>query len=74
MTLAGLSPQVGEWTPAAKVNITDYEAFYDPGSLNVTLVVTTNLVSRPRGKCEITFMLVRHSLGLATNTGAKGTN
>ncbi|KAF0290343.1 Glutamate receptor ionotropic, kainate 3 [Amphibalanus amphitrite] len=34
---------VGEWTPAGQVNITDYEAFYDPGSLNVTLVVTTNL-------------------------------
>ncbi|XP_043242280.1 glutamate receptor ionotropic, kainate 2-like isoform X2 [Amphibalanus amphitrite] len=35
--------KVGEWTPAGQVNITDYEAFYDPGSLNVTLVVTTNL-------------------------------
>ncbi|XP_037083604.1 glutamate receptor ionotropic, kainate 2-like isoform X3 [Pollicipes pollicipes] len=35
--------KVGEWTPAGHVNITDYEAFYDPGTLNVTLVVTTNL-------------------------------
>ncbi len=38
--------QVGEWTAANGINITDSVAFYDAGSMNVTLVVTTNLVSR----------------------------
>ncbi|CAH0547299.1 unnamed protein product [Brassicogethes aeneus] len=35
--------KVGEWHPTAGVNITDREAFFDPGTMNVTLVVTTIL-------------------------------
>ncbi|XP_049819225.1 glutamate receptor ionotropic, kainate 2 isoform X5 [Aethina tumida] len=35
--------KVGEWHPGAGVNITDREAFFDPGTMNVTLVVTTIL-------------------------------
>lgn len=38
--------KVGEWTPRSGVNITDSVAFFDAGTMNVTLVVTTNLVSR----------------------------
>lgn len=38
--------KVGEWTPRSGVNITDAVAFFDAGTMNVTLVVTTNLVSR----------------------------
>lgn len=37
--------KVGEWVPGAGVNITDHAAFFDPGTMNVTLVVTTILVS-----------------------------
>ena len=37
--------KVGEWTTSNGVNITDSIAFFDAGSMNVTLVVTTNLVS-----------------------------
>lgn len=37
--------KVGEWSPALGVNITDKEAFFDPGTMNVTLVVITILVS-----------------------------
>jgi ionotropic kainate glutamate receptor 2 len=37
--------KVGEWTPRNGVNITDSVAFFDTGIMNVTLVVTTNLVS-----------------------------
>ena len=36
--------KVGEWRPGAGVNITDRAAFFDPGTMNVTLVVTTILV------------------------------
>lgn len=36
--------KVGEWNPGAGVNITDRAAFFDPGTMNVTLVVTTILV------------------------------
>ncbi|XP_063879182.1 glutamate receptor ionotropic, kainate 2-like isoform X11 [Scylla paramamosain] len=35
--------KVGEWGPGSGVNITDRAAFYDPGTMNVTLLVTTNL-------------------------------
>ncbi|KAF5280992.1 hypothetical protein FQA39_LY05197 [Lamprigera yunnana] len=35
--------KVGEWSPGAGVNISDHAAFFDPGSMNVTLVVTTIL-------------------------------
>ncbi|XP_071541831.1 glutamate receptor ionotropic, kainate 2-like isoform X8 [Panulirus ornatus] len=35
--------KVGEWGPGNGVNITDRAAFYDPGTMNVTLLVTTNL-------------------------------
>nr|CAI5842075.1 unnamed protein product [Callosobruchus analis] len=35
--------KVGEWHPRTAVNITDREAFFDPGTMNVTLVVTTIL-------------------------------
>lgn len=37
--------KVGEWCPGNGVNITDREAFFDPGTMNVTLVVITILVS-----------------------------
>ncbi|KAG5884118.1 hypothetical protein JTB14_009173 [Gonioctena quinquepunctata] len=37
--------KVGEWQPDSGVNITDRAAFFDPGMMNVTLVVTTILVS-----------------------------
>nr|APC94260.1 ionotropic receptor 3 [Pyrrhalta maculicollis] len=35
--------KVGEWHPATGVNITDRAAFFDPGTMNFTLVVTTIL-------------------------------
>ncbi|XP_044737690.1 glutamate receptor ionotropic, kainate 2 isoform X2 [Chrysoperla carnea] len=35
--------KVGEWSPTIGVNITDREAFFDPGGMNVTLVVITIL-------------------------------
>ncbi|GLV33810.1 uncharacterized protein CBL_11303 [Carabus blaptoides fortunei] len=35
--------KVGEWCPGNGVNITDREAFFDPGTMNVTLVVITIL-------------------------------
>ncbi|XP_060534694.1 glutamate receptor ionotropic, kainate 2-like isoform X5 [Cylas formicarius] len=35
--------KVGEWCPGTGVNITDRGAFFDPGTMNVTLVVTTIL-------------------------------
>lgn len=38
--------KVGEWNPGAGVNITDRAAFFDPGTMNVTLVVITILVSK----------------------------
>ena len=44
--------KVGEWSPRQGVNITDQEAFFDAGTMNVTLVVVTILVSAalfPRG-------------------------
>lgn len=37
--------KVGEWSPRQGVNITDHEAFFDAGTMNVTLVVVTILVS-----------------------------
>lgn len=37
--------KVGEWNPRTGVNITDKEAFFHPGTMNVTLVVITILVS-----------------------------
>ncbi|GFG36475.1 hypothetical protein Cfor_11814 [Coptotermes formosanus] len=33
--------KVGEWRPGSGVNITDRSAFFDPGTMNVTLVVIT---------------------------------
>ncbi|XP_037083602.1 glutamate receptor ionotropic, kainate 2-like isoform X1 [Pollicipes pollicipes] len=56
--------KVGEWTPAGHVNITDYEAFYDPGTLNVTLVVTTNL-DRP-------YVMLRQGTNLTGNDRFEG--
>ncbi|CAB3367849.1 Hypothetical predicted protein [Cloeon dipterum] len=35
--------KVGEWSPNGGVNITDRGAFFDPGNMNVTLVVITIL-------------------------------
>ncbi|XP_034244702.1 glutamate receptor ionotropic, kainate 2-like, partial [Thrips palmi] len=35
--------KVGEWSPRQGVNITDHEAFFDAGTMNVTLVVVTIL-------------------------------
>jgi ionotropic kainate glutamate receptor 2 len=37
--------KVGEWSPNSGVNITDRSAFFDPGTMNVTLVVITIPVS-----------------------------
>lgn len=37
--------QVGEWRPDAGVNVTDTAAFFEPGFVNVTLLVITILVS-----------------------------
>jgi ionotropic kainate glutamate receptor 2 len=37
--------KVGEWRPGSGVNITDRSAFFDPGTMNVTLVVITIPVS-----------------------------
>lgn len=49
LDLLKLKPQalvkVGEWSPGLGVNITDHSAFFDPGKMNVTLVVTTILVN-----------------------------
>ncbi|KDR16107.1 Glutamate receptor, ionotropic kainate 2 [Zootermopsis nevadensis] len=33
--------KVGEWSPNTGVNITDRSAFFDPGTMNVTLIVIT---------------------------------
>jgi hypothetical protein len=38
--------KVGEWSPGTGVNITDRSAFFDPGTMNVTLVVITIPVSQ----------------------------
>nr|CAD7455230.1 unnamed protein product [Timema tahoe] len=35
--------KVGEWTPSTGVNVTDRAAFFDTGTMNVTLVVITIL-------------------------------
>lgn len=37
--------KVGEWSPAGGVNISDNAAFFDSGTMNVTLIVITILVS-----------------------------
>lgn len=37
--------KVGEWRPGFGVNVTDRDAFFEAGTANVTLVVTTILVS-----------------------------
>lgn len=37
--------KVGEWSPNTGVNITDRSAFFDPGTMNVTLIVITIPVS-----------------------------
>lgn len=37
--------KVGEWTPHQRLNITDRSIFFDSGTMNVTLVVITILVS-----------------------------
>lgn len=36
--------KVGEWSPTGGVNISDKAAFFDSGTMNVTLVVITILV------------------------------
>nr|CAD7195179.1 unnamed protein product [Timema douglasi] len=36
--------KVGEWTPSTGVNVTDRAAFFDTGTMNVTLVVITILI------------------------------
>nr|CAD7571162.1 unnamed protein product [Timema californicum] len=38
--------KVGEWTPSTGVNVTDRAAFFDTGTMNVTLVVITILCTR----------------------------
>ena len=42
--------KVGEWSPGSGVNITDRSAFFDPGTMNVTLVVVTIPVSQMRSQ------------------------
>lgn len=37
--------KVGEWSPHGRLNISDQAVFFDPGTMNVTLVVITILVS-----------------------------
>ena len=37
--------KVGEWTPQQGLNISDFSTFFDSGTINVTLVVMTILVS-----------------------------
>ncbi|XP_042204499.1 glutamate receptor ionotropic, kainate 2-like isoform X1 [Homarus americanus] len=56
--------KVGEWGPGNGVNITDRAAFYDPGTMNVTLLVTTNL--------ENPYVMLKHEDNLSGNARYEG--
>ena len=38
--------KVGQWNEGSGINITDPVAFFDTANMNITLIVTTNLVMR----------------------------
>ncbi|XP_039277722.1 glutamate receptor ionotropic, kainate 2 isoform X7 [Nilaparvata lugens] len=52
--------KVGEWSPATGVNISDRAAFFDSGSMNVTLVVITIL--------EIPYVMMRYGKNYTGNS------
>ncbi|XP_045024645.1 glutamate receptor ionotropic, kainate 2 isoform X1 [Daphnia magna] len=56
--------KVGEWTPRTGVNLTDPVAFFDAGTMNVTLVVTTNL--------EVPYVLLADGYNLTDNERYEG--
>ncbi|XP_071050374.1 glutamate receptor ionotropic, kainate 2-like isoform X13 [Onthophagus taurus] len=56
--------KVGEWNPGAGVNVTDRAAFFDPGTMNVTLIVTTIL--------EQPYVMLRHQSNLSGNARYEG--
>ncbi|XP_046446543.1 glutamate receptor ionotropic, kainate 2-like isoform X4 [Daphnia pulex] len=56
--------KVGEWTPRTGVNLTDPVAFFDAGTMNVTLVVTTNL--------EVPYVLLASGYNLTDNERYEG--
>ncbi|XP_057374823.1 glutamate receptor ionotropic, kainate 2-like isoform X2 [Daphnia carinata] len=56
--------KVGEWTPRTGVNLTDPVAFFDAGTMNVTLVVTTNL--------EVPYVLLADGYNLTDNDRYEG--
>ncbi|KAB0792004.1 hypothetical protein PPYR_13965 [Photinus pyralis] len=56
--------KVGEWSPGAGVNISDHAAFFDPGSMNVTLIVTTIL--------EQPYVMLRPQSNLTGNARYEG--
>ncbi|XP_071541830.1 glutamate receptor ionotropic, kainate 2-like isoform X7 [Panulirus ornatus] len=56
--------KVGEWGPGNGVNITDRAAFYDPGTMNVTLLVTTNL--------ETPYVMLKKATNLTGNSRYEG--
>ncbi|XP_049838253.1 glutamate receptor ionotropic, kainate 2-like isoform X3 [Schistocerca gregaria] len=56
--------KVGEWSPGSGVNITDRAAFFDPGTMNVTLVVITIL--------ETPYVMLRPQPNLTGNARYEG--
>jgi hypothetical protein len=58
--------KVGEWSPGAGVNITDRSAFFDPGTINVTLVVITIPVSHVQLLCLVRSLSDLLSVSLCT--------
>ncbi|XP_069680352.1 glutamate receptor ionotropic, kainate 2-like isoform X2 [Periplaneta americana] len=56
--------KVGEWSPSGGVNITDRSAFFDPGTMNVTLVVITIL--------ETPYVMLRAQSNLTGNSRYEG--
>ncbi|XP_059470906.1 glutamate receptor ionotropic, kainate 2-like isoform X4 [Neocloeon triangulifer] len=56
--------KVGEWSPTGGVNITDRGAFFDPGNMNVTLVVITIL--------ETPYVMMRPQSNLTGNARYEG--
>lgn len=56
--------KVGEWTPARGVNLTDPQAFYDIGAVNVTLIVLT--------KMEVPYVMPRSEKNLTGNSRFQG--
>nr|CAD7423216.1 unnamed protein product [Timema monikensis] len=51
--------KVGEWTPSTGVNVTDRAAFFDTGTMNVTLVVITIL--------QIPYVMMHHDKNYTGN-------